>query len=144
MSIGDGIFAGAALLACVALYIAAKDRWNWKKLILWPLGIIVVLGSAVAGWVWIRDYYDQRAQVQTQFWDIALGDTVNDLRFKKGPPKPDDAKDKAKDKPVDKTRDKDKDSLRYRPDDSTEVVVSLRDGKVRSAYAISSARNLRI
>jgi len=35
MSVGTAIFFSAVLLAFVALYIATKDRWNWKK-ILWP------------------------------------------------------------------------------------------------------------
>ena len=35
MSLEASIFLSAMLVSLVALFIATKDRWNWKKLILW-------------------------------------------------------------------------------------------------------------
>lgn len=43
MSVGTGIFLAGALLAVVALYIVTQDRWNWMKIILWPLGVTMTI-----------------------------------------------------------------------------------------------------
>lgn len=45
MTLGEGIFYSSLVLGIIGLSNAAKGRWNWKKIILWPSGVV-----AVAGW----------------------------------------------------------------------------------------------
>ena len=93
MTLGTGIFLAAIVMSLTALFIATKDRWNWKKILLWPLGICVAGGLAMWGYI----EYDNRADearaiekkgptVQSSFWDIPLGATQDDVFFKKGKP----------------------------------------------------------
>ena len=90
MTLGTGIFLAAIVMSLTALFIATKDRWNWKKILLWPLGICVAGGLAMWGYI----EYDNRARealaieraVQSSFWDIPLGATQDDVVFKKGKP----------------------------------------------------------
>jgi hypothetical protein len=88
MTLGTGIFLAAIVMSLTALFIATKDRWNWKKILLWPLGICVASGVAMWGYI----EYENRAYkalaiekaVQSSFWDIPLGATRDDVVFKKG------------------------------------------------------------
>jgi len=47
MTLGLGIFLSLLFLGTIALFIATKDRWNWKKIILWPLA-----SETLMYWVW--------------------------------------------------------------------------------------------
>lgn len=84
MGLGTGIFLSAIFLGLVALFIATKDRWNWKKIALWPLGIIFAF--SVIGGVSAYGYrlYNERLQVPTTFQGIQLGQTFDDAEFKLG------------------------------------------------------------
>lgn len=84
MDLGTGIFLSAIFLGGVALYIATKDRWNWKKVILWPLGVVTAL--AVIGGLITYGYikFEERPKKLTEFWGVSLSDTVTDVKFKKG------------------------------------------------------------
>jgi hypothetical protein len=83
MSLGTSIFFSSVLLASVALYIATKDRWSWKRIILWPLAGLILIACAL----WTYNTITQRAKVQTAFWNIPLGATKSDVKFLKGAPK---------------------------------------------------------
>jgi len=86
MELGTGIFLSAIFLGAVALFIATKDRWNWKKILLWPLGVIV--GLLVVGWAaaYVYDQYEARPKKVDELWGIKLGASVADVKFSKGEP----------------------------------------------------------
>jgi hypothetical protein len=98
MSLGTSIFLSSLVLAFVVLFIATKDRWSWKKIILWPLAGLILIASGL----WIYGTIEKRwPKVQTSFWDIPLGATESDVKFLKGAP-----------------RTKDQDTLEYLFEDS--------------------------
>lgn len=66
----------------VAIYIATKDRWRWKKIILWPFVTLVL----IAGGLWTYNTIEERPKSQTSFWEIPLGATKGDVKFLKGAP----------------------------------------------------------
>jgi outer membrane protein assembly factor BamE (lipoprotein component of BamABCDE complex) len=82
MSLGTSIFLSSLVLAFVALFIATKDRWSWKKIILWPLAGLILIASGL----WAYSTIQGHPKVQTSFWDIPLGATEGDVRFLKGAP----------------------------------------------------------
>ena len=82
MTLGLGIFLSSLFLGTVALYLATKDRWRWRRIVLWVVGCTVGACLAVAGFF----YYQSLPKVQTSFWDIPLGATKEDVLFIKGEP----------------------------------------------------------
>ena len=98
MTIGSGIFLSAILLSLTILFAVTKDRWKWKRLGKWIVGIpvaLIVLGG-LGTWGFIE--YTSRPAVQTAFLDVPLRATRSDVRFAKGVPvKWDDQKMEDKD-----------------------------------------------
>jgi hypothetical protein len=86
MSIGAGIALASFIVSLTALFIATKDRWNWRKLILWPVAIVVGLMLVVGGGLWFYNSRADKPLVQDTFWGIALKTTKADVRFMKGEP----------------------------------------------------------
>lgn len=84
MELGTGIFLSAVFLGIVALYIATKDRWNWKKILLWPLAVVVVLSSVGGIVAYAYKKYEERPKVQVEFNGIKLGDQFQDVVFRHG------------------------------------------------------------
>lgn len=84
MELGTGIFLSVVFLGTVALFIATKDRWNWKKIILWPLGIVTAL--SLVGWLFTYAYtqYEERPKAPSEFKRIRLGEKFQDTVFKHG------------------------------------------------------------
>ena len=86
MTVGDGIFYSVLLLSFVALYIATRDRWNWRKigfrLFGGVIGILVIGGGAV----YLYYIYEELPRKETSFWGIQLGISKSDVRFLKGNP----------------------------------------------------------
>lgn len=93
MSFGIAIFLSSLFLGTVTLYIATKDRCNWKKIILLPVAGLILLACGL----WIYNTIEQRPKVATSLWDIPLGATEGDVKFLKGAPKS-VSKDKGEDK----------------------------------------------
>jgi len=85
--LGLSILLSTFLLSLVALFIATRDRWNWKKIALWltigPLALVLVIGI-LAGIFW---YVGNLPKAQTEFWEIVLDSTKDDVRFLKGNPR---------------------------------------------------------
>src|SRR3989338_323971 len=92
MSLGVAIFLSSVFVGTVALFIATKDRWNWKRIFLWPLAALILIAAGL----WIYNTIEQRPKVQTTFWDIRIGATEGDVKFLKGSPS---------DGPINKDRD---------------------------------------
>lgn len=84
MELGTGVFLSAIFLGFVALFIATKDRWNWKKIALWQIGGLVAL--LVTGGVIAYGYtlYDERPRAPSEFQGIQLGQKLDDAEFKRG------------------------------------------------------------
>ena len=55
MSLGLGIFLSSLVLGLVFLFLGTKDRWNWTKLILWPIGICAGLAIAFGTYIYISE-----------------------------------------------------------------------------------------
>lgn len=84
MELGTGVFLSAVFLGTVALFIATKDRWKWKKIFLWPLAVVVVL-SLVGGMVgYAYKQYEERPKVPSEFKGIQLGEKFQDAIFRHG------------------------------------------------------------
>lgn len=86
MELGTGIFLSAIFLGTVALFIATKDRWNWKKILLWPFGTLVVIAIIGASIAYLYQWHEDRPRKLTELWGVAINDTYGDVKFKKGEP----------------------------------------------------------
>jgi hypothetical protein len=86
MSLGDGIFWGAMVVAAVALYLGTKDRWRWKRIVLWTVGGLLGLAAVAGAGVYGYTMWEERPQVITEYWGIKLGTTPSDVLFLKGQP----------------------------------------------------------
>ena len=121
MDIGTGIFLASLVLGAVGLFVATKDRWNWKKIFLWPLAVLVATFAIVSAGNYAYDLYKNRTEApkkQTSLWEISLQATPADVKFAKGDP-----------------QSKIEDAWRYALDISDEekgsYIVGFKDGKVR-------------
>ena len=86
MELGTAVFLSAVLLALVGLYAATKDRWNWKKVLLWPLAVLVGLAILTGSGVYLYSLIEARPGLQTEFWGIPVSSTEADVKFLKGEP----------------------------------------------------------
>ncbi len=82
MEIGTGIFIGLSLIALVLLYINTKQNWNWKKIILYTVTIPLGLGLILYTYFSIKDAYQNRNRIITEFKGISIGENINDVLFK--------------------------------------------------------------
>ncbi len=86
MTLGTGLFLSTIVASIVALFIATKDRWQWKKIILWsvagPIALIAVCSALYYGYEKVSDF----PKVQTEYWGIRLGMPKDDVIFMKGKP----------------------------------------------------------
>ena len=86
MELGTGVFLSAVFLGTVGLFVATKDRWNWKKIFLWPLGVIVGLGIVGGSIAYLYRQHEDRPRKLTELWGVSLNDSAGDVKFKKGKP----------------------------------------------------------
>lgn len=86
MTVGDSIFLSALILGTVGLYAATKDRWNWKRIAKWVVGVPVVLIVLASLGLWGYSEYNDRPTAQTTLGGVALGSTVADVKLAKGNP----------------------------------------------------------
>lgn len=90
MSAGEGIFYGLIFIGLIYLYLQTKDRWNWKKVILWVVGIVFAIIAIFLAYIFIADklhsgkLIPQSPQVVTSMFDIHLGEKVADAKFRTG------------------------------------------------------------
>lgn len=86
MSLGTSIFLSAILLGIISLFIATKDRWNWKRIAFWPIAIFISI-TVVAGVIfWIYSVVTELPHKQTIFWNLPLKAIKSDVKFLKGEP----------------------------------------------------------
>jgi hypothetical protein len=93
MTLGTGIFLSAIVLGLIALFIATKDRWNWKKIWLWPISAVFVIGAVaiiVISWDDIKGKMSFLAppHIEIEFRGIKLGMLKEDFFFLRGKMEP--------------------------------------------------------
>lgn len=86
MSVGTGIFLGAVVIALVALFLKTKDRWRWKRIGLVGGALLVGLPLLAIGWIYASESWERRPRPQQELWNVRLGDSEADVKFKKGKP----------------------------------------------------------
>lgn len=86
MTIGDGLFLSSLFLGVVLLYIFTRDRWSWKKIVVRSIavvfGLVLVIGFGTYAYV----QYENRPQIATSLWNVAIGASPSDVKFAKGEP----------------------------------------------------------
>ena len=70
----------------VGLYAATKDRWKWRRIAKWLFGVPVALIVIGGLGLWGYSIYQDRPTPQTEFGSIKLGESMAEVRFKKGEP----------------------------------------------------------
>jgi hypothetical protein len=86
MSVGTGIFLGAVVVALVVLFINTSNRWNWKRISILGLGILIGLPVLAVCIIYGLQAWNSRPQTQDELWGVRLGDSEADVKFKKGTP----------------------------------------------------------
>ena len=86
MSLGTAIFLASIFLGIVALFIATKDRWNWRKIVLYSLGGLIGLSLIIAVGLWTYSVISNHPHIETTFWDIPISASKSDVKFLKGEP----------------------------------------------------------
>ena len=82
MEVGTGIFLSSIFLGTVALFIFTKDRWNWKKIVSFPIIFFVVCVFVYFSY----EKYESRPKKLDVMWGVSLGSTDSDVKFIKGNP----------------------------------------------------------
>lgn len=86
MELGTGIFLSAVFLGTVALYITTKDRWNWKKIIFWPVVALASVALVAGISTYLYEQYQNRPVLQESLWGVTLRSSPADVAFAKGKP----------------------------------------------------------
>jgi hypothetical protein len=90
MSVGTGIFLSAVFLGGIALFIATKDRWNWRRIVLRSLlGLVtisVLVSAGIYAWVAYQEERPPKPVAITELWGLKLNTTKGDIKFYKGTP----------------------------------------------------------
>jgi hypothetical protein len=133
MSLGDSIFLSALVLGLVGLYAATKDRWKWKEIAKWLVGLPVTLGIVGSLLFWAHSVYEKRPVKQVEFEKINLDATPSDIKFIKGEPI---AKHSSNTRWI-----FDAHSGAAEPGDAV-VIVQFKDGKVRHVTFWSNERQI--
>lgn len=86
MTLGSSIFLSVLFISFILLVIKTKDVWDWKKIFVkWSIGLVSL--CVFAGiFVWGIIEYNDRPKVQNSFWGVEMGDSPEDVLFKKGKP----------------------------------------------------------
>ena len=89
MQTGTALFFGLTMIAFAIIFAATKDRWKFKKIgkiILIILCIVIVIYILAWVYVFIENKIINRPIKQTELEGISLGDSKDDVIFKKGNP----------------------------------------------------------
>jgi len=86
MTIGTGIFLSSVVLSLVIIFISTKDRWNWKRIILWPTIVLLILAVLGGIGAYVYSNISKRPHIADSFWDISLNKKMADIKFLKGEP----------------------------------------------------------
>jgi len=86
VDLGTGVFLGLTVVALVWLYVATRDRWKWRRVIGWSLGLALLPVVGFAGWLGYQTYIDAKPRRETSMWDLSPGMAASDVIFRKGEP----------------------------------------------------------
>src|SRR5262245_1491926 len=86
MDLGTGIFLSSLIFSLTALFIATRERWNWKKLFLWPMVILFSLSTLVTLGIYLYSNIPSNPEPEKGLWGIDLNATQADIKFLKGNP----------------------------------------------------------
>ncbi|MCD6682096.1 MAG: hypothetical protein LT102_15875 [Burkholderiaceae bacterium] len=86
MTIGSGIFLAALVSSLTFLFIATKDRWRWKRLVVWSVGTLTAVVTLTGGALWGYNAWEDRIRPIDEIGSIRLGMTRGDVLFFKGKP----------------------------------------------------------
>jgi hypothetical protein len=87
VEVGTGIFLSACVLGVVGLYATTKDRWRWKRIALAMVGVFALAALTTGTWLWQVQQASEKATALSEFWDLRVGMTADEVRFRKGEPK---------------------------------------------------------
>lgn len=121
MSLGDGVFGGMAFLGIIWLYVVTRERWRWRRIILWVIGIALLPVICVGVWLGFERYTNSRPHTQTSLAGLQVGMLPADVIFHRGEPK-----------------QKGDDYWLYASDDEkVAYLVRFKDGKTRALEALT-------
>ena len=86
MSLGLSILLSSILLSVLALFVATKDRWNWKKIIFIPPLVVLPLILGLFGIFSVAEWVKERPKKLEEFWGVPLRASKADVLFLKGEP----------------------------------------------------------
>jgi hypothetical protein len=86
MEIGSGIFAASLFLGIIALFVATKDRWNWRRIAKWSTAVVIGGPALAVTGLYVWTLYDGRPVPITTYQGVSLADQREDVIFKLGPP----------------------------------------------------------
>jgi hypothetical protein len=89
MTLGTGIFLSSLLISPVFLFWITKDRWNWKKIVVWFTLASIGLCLFIAAGLWINNKFKSRIlppKPQSQLGLLKLSHTKSDVKFLMGAP----------------------------------------------------------
>ncbi len=86
MELGTGVFLSAIFLGMIALFVATKDRWAWKRIFLKGVGGTIALIAIIGLGTWSYVLYSERAVPQDELSGIKLGMTEQEVKYLKGEP----------------------------------------------------------
>ncbi len=86
MSLGTGVFLASLVLSATFLFYVTRDRWRWKRIVLFGiLGSTSLVGVTAAGlWGYLR--WQDRPYAVQELKGFRLGMTEDDVRFYRGKP----------------------------------------------------------
>jgi hypothetical protein len=113
METGTGIFLGAIFLGLLWLVATKGKSIRWGRLVLWIVALIVLLGCGIA----LYNYLENRPKLTTGWWELKIGESREDVIFKKGQPNSSKARDG-------------KETLVYNDDRSSYVIGLSKQGTV--------------
>jgi hypothetical protein len=84
MQLGTGIFLGCTILAVTILFIKTREKWNWRKIIMWALGASLSLAILSLTLLMLYGLWLKRLQTATSLGNITIGDKLSDIQFRMG------------------------------------------------------------
>lgn len=86
MELGTGIFLSSVLLGSIALFIATKDKWNWKKIALrTSITFIAIIGLS-AGSIYLYTAHENWPHEEESLLGVSLGMEKAEVKFLKSEP----------------------------------------------------------
>lgn len=126
MTIGTGIFLAALVLSLTYLFVATKDRWRWKRLIVGSIGALAAVVALAGGGLWGYNAWQDRVRPIDEINEIRLGMSKEDLVFFKGRP----------------SKEVDGDWIYQDQSERVAYTVSFKEGGVESIMAIGDRHYL--